>query len=61
VFYPNPNKHAVLVGCSTFWPVNCIFLHKKNEDMLHRWVALLLLIFIHPHWSQKYGCLSGVE
>jgi hypothetical protein len=26
--------------------VNCIFLHKKNEDTLHRWVALLLLIFI---------------
>jgi hypothetical protein len=23
------NKHAVLAGCSAFWPVNCIFLHKK--------------------------------
>jgi hypothetical protein len=40
------NKHAVLAGCSAFWPVNCIFLHKKNADTLHRWVALLLLIFI---------------
>jgi hypothetical protein len=38
---------SVLAGCSAFWPVNCIFLHKKNEDTLHRWVALLLLIFIH--------------
>jgi hypothetical protein len=25
------NKHAVLVGCSAFWPVNCIFLHKKTR------------------------------
>jgi hypothetical protein len=24
------NKHAVLAGCSAFWPVNCIFLHKKS-------------------------------
>jgi hypothetical protein len=24
------NKHAVLAGCSAFWPVNCIFLHKKG-------------------------------
>ena len=23
------NKHAVLAGCSAFWPVNCIFLHKN--------------------------------
>jgi hypothetical protein len=23
------NKHAVLAGCSAFWPVNCIFLHIK--------------------------------
>ena len=23
------NKYAVLAGCSAFWPVNCIFLHKK--------------------------------
>jgi hypothetical protein len=37
------NKHAVLAGCSDFWPwYFCI----KNEDTLHRWVALLLLIFI---------------
>jgi hypothetical protein len=25
------NKHAVLAGCSAFWPVNCIFLHKKTR------------------------------
>jgi hypothetical protein len=24
------NKHAVLADCSAFWPVNCIFLHKKG-------------------------------
>ena len=48
------NKHAVLAGCSAFWPVNCIFLQKKNEDTLHRWVALLLLIFILWYgWSYE--------
>ena len=25
------DKHAVLAGCSAFWPVNCIFLHKKKR------------------------------
>ena len=25
------NKHAVLAGCSAFWPVYCIFLHKKTR------------------------------
>jgi hypothetical protein len=25
------NKRAVLAGCSAFWPVNCIFLHKKTR------------------------------
>jgi hypothetical protein len=29
------DKHSVLAGCSAFWPVNCIFLHKK-EGALHR-------------------------
>jgi uncharacterized RDD family membrane protein YckC len=24
------NKHTVLAGCSAFWPLNCIFWHKKR-------------------------------
>jgi hypothetical protein len=24
------NKHAVLAGYFAFWPVNCIYLHKKR-------------------------------
>jgi hypothetical protein len=40
-----PLNTAVLAGCSAFLPVNCLFL-QKNEFALHRWAALLLLIFI---------------
>jgi hypothetical protein len=29
-------------------------LHNKNEDTLHRWVALLLLIFILCLWSSAW-------
>jgi hypothetical protein len=54
------NKHAVLAGCSAFWPVNCIFLHKNTRTLCTaEWpfcywslfcATVLVYVFLHD-WS----------
>jgi hypothetical protein len=42
------NKHAVLTGCSAFWPVNCIFLHKKTRTRCTaEWLFVTDLYSVH--------------
>jgi hypothetical protein len=50
------NKHAVLAGCSTFWPVNCIFLHKKTRTRCTtEWPFCYWSLFCGNY---SMGCLS---
>jgi hypothetical protein len=48
------NKHAVLAGCSAFWPVNCIFLHKKCGHVEPLSGPSVTDLYSVPKWKGSY-------
>jgi hypothetical protein len=50
------NKHAVLAGCSAFWPVNCIFLHKKTRTRCTaEWLFCYWSLFCGVQYARYAG------
>ena len=48
------NKYAVLAGYSAFWPVNCIFLHKKTRTRCTaEWPFCYWSLFCGTRWTPK--------